>query len=175
MKTENKMNKWIIGQSLLLALGIAVGSIGSAQAAHKGSEHSQGNNGKGPQFSLDVEAFCGNPVAVEYDMDYNILNIFEENVAVRLTDVSDDNGPEGAIVGNLTIVCTAAVKAGRGKPNDVTFTTISIDDPGFGVINASCPLDALPDGATEWKATATATGGDVRLDVGDTCMETEIN
>ena len=157
----------------LLASTLVIAACGSDGGG--GQDVQVADKGKCPQVSLDVEAFCGNPVAVEYDMYDNVLNTFEQNVAVRLTDVSDDNGPEGAIVGNLTIVCTAAVKAGRGKPNDVTFTTISIDDPGFGVINASCTLDALPDGATEWKATATATGGDVRLDVGDTCMETEIN
>jgi hypothetical protein len=157
----------------LLASTLVIAACGSDGGG--GEDVQVADKGKGPQLSIDVEAFCGDPMAMEYEMYGEVMNTITENVAVRLTDVSDDNGPEGAIVGNLTIVCTAAVKAGRGKPNDVTFTTISIDDPGFGVINASCPLDALPDGATEWKATATATGGDVRLDVGDTCMETEIN
>jgi hypothetical protein len=147
------MKKWVIGQSLVLAMGIA----GVAHA--------------GPQFSLDVETFCGDPVAAEYDADGILLQHFEENVAVRLTDVSDDNGPVGAAVGLLTIECTAAVKMGRGKPAQVNFGTISLPDPGFGVIDATCPLGNLPEGATEWKARATASDGDVRRPVSDSCEE----
>ena len=126
---------------------------------------------KGPQFSIDIEAFCGDPVAVEKDMDGNVLNTFNQNVAVRLTDVSDDNGPDGAAVGVVTVNCTAAVKLSRGKSDQVNFGTIELPDPGFGVIDATCPLGNLPNGATEWKATAAASGGDVRRDVSDTCEE----
>ena len=172
MKTSNTMKKWVIGQSLVLALGVAVGSIGSAQATHKGDQH-----GKGPQFSLDTEAFCGDPVAMVpiYDAEGAIIGYEEDvhtNVAVRLTDVSDDNGPEGAAVGLLTIECLAPVKqGGRGKPSQVEFATIEIEDPGFGIIEASCPLGSLPGGATEWKARATASDGDVRRPVSDNCEE----
>lgn len=153
MKTSNTMKKWVIGQSLVLALGAA------------GAVHA------GPKFSLDVESFCGDPMAVEYDADGIPLNTFNENVAVRLTDVSDDNGPADPEVGLLTIECTAAVKLGRGKPKQVNFATIELPYPGFGVIDATCPLGHLPDGATEWKARATASDGNVRRPVSDNCEE----
>ena len=156
----------------LLASALVIAACGSSGGDDAAAEVA----GKGPQFSLEVEAFCGNPAMVPiYDADGTVIIGYEDptdtNVAVRLTDVSDDNGPEGAIVGNLTIECTAAVKNGRGKPDDVPFASISIDDPGFGIIEATCPLGSLPEGATEWKASATASGGDVRRVVMDTCDE----
>jgi hypothetical protein len=126
---------------------------------------------RGPKFSLVVEAFSGDPVAVRLDEDGNVIEVFDENVAVRLTDVSDDNGPTDPQVGLLTVECLAAVKMGREKPAQVNFATILIPDPGFGVIDATCPLGSLPAGATEWKATATASGGDLRRPVSDTCEE----
>jgi hypothetical protein len=131
-------------------------------------------NARGPQFSLDVEAFCGDPQAQEFDEDGILINTFDENVAVRLTDVSDDNGPADPQIGLLTIECLAAVKQGRGKPAQVGFASIDIPDPGFGVIDATCPLGSLPVGATEWKATATASGGDLRRPVSDTCEEVPV-
>jgi hypothetical protein len=131
-------------------------------------------NARGPQFSLDVEAFCGDPTAVRLDADGNVIEVFNQNVAVELTDVSDDNGPADPQIGNLNVSCTAAVKIGRGKPNQVEFGSIDIPDPGFGVIDATCPLGSLPVGATEWKATATASGGDLRRPVSDTCEEVPV-
>ena len=177
MKSRNTMKKWVIGQSLLLALGISVGSIGSAQAEHKDSHgNNGGNNGNGPQFSLDIETFCGVPNAMEIDMYGNVVNIFNDEVAVRLTDVSDDNGPADAEVGLLEVECIAAVKTGRGKPSQQSFSTQSIWYPDLGVsgqlvFDTSCPLDLLPEGATEWKVRATASGGDVRREVSDSCEE----
>jgi hypothetical protein len=153
MKTSNTVKKWVICQSLVLALGVA------------GAVHA------GPKFSLDIEAFCGDPNAEELDMYGNVVNTFDENVAVRLTDTSDDNGPADPQVGDLTIECLTPVKSGRGKPKQETFATILIPDPGFGVIDATCPLGSLPEGATEWKARATASGGDVRREVSDNCEE----
>lgn len=131
-------------------------------------------HGTGPQFSLDIEAFCGDPVAVELDEDGNVIQMFDENVAVRLTDVSDDNGPVDPQVELLTIECLAAVKMGRGKPAQVNFATILIPAPGFGVIDATCPLGSLPADADEWKARATASGGDLRRTVSDTCEEVPV-
>ena len=172
MKSRNMMKKWVIGQSLLLALGIAVASIGSAQAEHKGVNHGKGN---GPQFSFDIETFCGDPVAMVplYDEYGNVIgyDAATTNVAIRLTDASDDDGPAYDGVGLLTIECTGAVKTGRGKPSQVNFSTQLLDDPGFGVIETSCPLTQLPKGATEWKVRATASGGDVRRAVSDSCEE----
>ena len=118
----------------VLALLLAVTGLVSAPSA----------DARGPQFSLDVEAFCGDPVAVRLE------------------------------VGLLTIECLAAVKSGKGKPDQVNFATIQIPDPGFGVIDATCPLGSLPPGATEWKATATASDGDVRRPVSDTCEEVPV-
>ena len=146
------------------ALTLAMGVVGTSHAA---------------KFSLDAEAFCGDPAMVPtYDSDG--ITIIEhrpmsDNVAVRLTDVSDDNGPEGAEVGLLRIECLAAVKQGRGKPNQFNFATVDIPDPGFGVIEANCPLDSLPEGATEWKARATASEGDVRRPVSDNCDEIAVD
>ena len=91
------------------ALALAMGVVRSAHADHRSFPH-------GPKFSVDVETFCGDPYAVELDEDGEVLNTFNENVAVRVTDVSDDNGPADAEVGLLTIKCTAAVKQGRAKP-----------------------------------------------------------
>ncbi len=161
MKTSNTMKKWVIGQSLVLALGVA----GAVHADHKLGHSS------GPKLSIDIEAFCGDPKAVEYDANGIPVNTFNENVAVRLTDVSDDDGPVDAAVGEVTIECTAAVKMGRGKPAQVNFGTIVLPDPGFGIIDTTCPLGNLPGGATEWKARATASGGDVRRPVSDNCEE----
>lgn len=129
---------------------------------------------RGPKFGLDVEAFCGDPNAVELDASGNVVQVFAENVAVRLTDDSDDNGPAAPVVGLLTVECLAAVKQGRGRPAQVNFATILIPDPGFGVLDVTCPLGSLPDGATEWKATATASDGDVRRPVSDTCEEVPV-
>lgn len=130
----------------VLALLLAVTGLVSAPRADAGE----------PQFSLDVEAFCGSPYV---------------NVAVMLTDVSDDNGPADPQVGLLTIECLAAVKSGVGRPDQINFATIQIPDPGFGFIEVECPMGSLPPGATEWKATATASDGDVRRPVSDTCEE----
>jgi hypothetical protein len=157
MKSKNMMKKWVIGQSVVLAIGIA----GAADA--------------GPQFSFDGETFCGDPAMVPiYDVNGDVIGYEEgldENVAVRLTDVSDDNGPAGAAVGLLTIECLAPVKTSRGKPTQTNFATIELPDPGFGVIEATCPLGSLPIGVTEWKARATASEGDVRRPKSDTCEE----
>jgi hypothetical protein len=164
-KNFGKNNVWkTVTVAGVLALLLAVAGLVSAPSA----------DARGPKFSLDVEAFCGDPVAVEYDEDGNVINTFAENVAVRLTDVSDDNGPADPQIGLLTVECLAAVKMGRGKPTQVNFVTIEIPDPGFGVIDATCLLGSLPDGATEWKATATASGGDVRRAVSDTCEEVPV-
>jgi hypothetical protein len=149
------------------ALALAMGVVRSAHADHRSFPH-------GPKFSVDVETFCGDPYAVELDEDGEVLNTFNENVAVRVTDVSDDNGPADAEVGLLTIKCTAAVKQGRAKPAQVEFATIEIPEPGFGVIDATCPLGSLPAGATEWKARAEASGGDVRRPVSDNCEEVPV-
>jgi len=73
-------------------------------------------------------------------------------------------------VGLLTIECTAAVKTGRGKPIQVEFATIEIPAPGFGVIEANCPVGLLATG-TEWKVRATASGEDVTRAVSDSCEE----
>jgi hypothetical protein len=148
----------------VLALMLAVTGLVCAPSA----------DARGPQFSLDVEAFCGDPVAQEFDADGNVIETFNENVAVRLTDVSDDNGPADPQVGLLTVECLAAVKTGRGKPTQVNFATILIPDPGFGVIDALCPLGMLPLNATEWKATATVSGGDLRRPLSDTCEEVPV-
>jgi hypothetical protein len=159
--------------SLLLLLTLS-GCGGSGSDGEEGSDIVV----KGPQFSLDVETFCGDPAMVPiYDVDGAVIGYEEglgkhyENVAVRLTDVSDDNGPADPEVGLLKIECTAAVKDDRGKPTQTTFATILIPTPGFGVIETKCPLGSLPDGATEWKASATASDGDVRRDVFDYCEE----
>jgi hypothetical protein len=155
---------------VMLASALLVAACGSGGGGGDDEEAQVVSELKGPQFSLDVEAFCGDPVAIEYDIEG--INTFNNNVAVRLTDVSDDNGPADPEVGLLTIECTAAVKQPGGKkPDDRLFATIELPDPGFGLIDAICPLGSLPEGATEWKATATASGGDVRRDVFDICEE----
>lgn len=125
----------------------------------------------GPQFSIEVQASCGDPVALD---PLTLMSFGEYNVAVLLDDVSDDNGPVGAYIGYLEVACTAAVKEGRGKPNDVEFVTINVPDSGFGLIEVSCPVGQLPAGATEWKATATASGADVKRSKSDTCEEVPV-
>jgi hypothetical protein len=160
---------------VLLANALLVAACGSGGGDDDAQEVADRGRGNGPQFSLDIEAFCGDPVAIEYDEDMNPLGTFAQNVAVRLTDVSDDNGPAGADVGLVTIECLAAVKPeGGGKPDQVNFATILIPDPGFGITDATCPLGSLPAGATEWKASATASGGTVRRDVSDSCEEVPV-
>ncbi len=157
--------------SVMLASVLLVAACGSGGGGGDDDDVQVAAESKGPQFSLDVETFCGDPVAVEYDIDGIPVNTFNQNVAVRLTDVSDDNGPEDATVGEVTVNCMAAVKQGRGKPDQVIFETITLPDPGFGVIDATCSFGNLPEGATEWKATATVSGGDVRRVVSDNCEE----
>jgi hypothetical protein len=152
----------------VLALLLAVTGLVSAPSAD-----AREGRGRGPQFSLDVEAFCGDPVAVRLDEYGNVIETFDENVAVVLTDVSDDDGPADPQIDLLTVECLAAVKEGRGRPNQVSFATIEIPDPGFGVIDVTCPLGSLPNGATEWKARAVASGGDLRRDVSDNCEEVQ--
>ena len=164
IKHKNFGKKYVwktVAVSGVLALLLTIAWLVSATSADAG----------GPQFSLDVEAYCGDPNAVKLDEDGNLIETFNENVAVVLTDVSDDNGPADPQVGLLTVECLAAVKMGRGKPTQVSFATIEIPYPGFGVIDATCPLGSLPEGATEWKATATASGGDLRRSLSDTCEE----
>ena len=171
----NQMNRNYFNMTgkvcVMLASALVVAACGSGGGGGDDEDGQVVGELKGPQFSLDVETFCGDPVAVEYDIDGIPVNTFNQNVAVRLTDVSDDNGPEDAAVGKVTVECTAAVKRGRGKPAQVNFGTIMLPDPDIGVINATCPLDNLPEGATEWKARATASDGDVRRVVSDNCEE----
>lgn len=143
-------------RSVVVGIVLAIGVAGSVEA-------------RGPKLSVDVEAYCGDPVA----LDPVTGEAFGQNVGVVITDMSDDNGPVGPVVGNLTVTCTAAVKEGRGKPAQVVFATISMDDPGFGSIPIDCPLN-LPVGATEWKATATVSGGDLRRARSDRCEEVPV-
>lgn len=174
----NQMNRNYFNMTgrvcVMLASALVVAACGSGGGGGDDDVQVAGES-KGPQFSLDVETFCGDPVAVEYDIDGIPVNTFNQNVAVRLTDVSDDNGPADPEVGLLTIECTAAVKQPRGKkPDQVVFETITLPDPSFGVIDATCSFGNLPDGATEWKVSAIASGGDVRRDVSDNCEEVAV-
>ena len=161
-KNFGKKYVWkTVAVSGVLALLLTAAGLVSAPSA----------DAKGPQFSLDVEAFCGDPNAQRLDEDGNVIEDFPMNVAVVLTDVSDDNGPADPRVDDLTVDCLAAVKKGRGKPTQEVFWTHQIENPEFGLHNFDCPLDLLPEGATEWKATATASGGDLRRSLSDTCEE----
>jgi hypothetical protein len=90
------------------------------------------------------------------------------DVTVIVTDETNDDG--AADVGNVAVDCLASVKAGRGRPDQVSFHDHSIDDP-ISPIEVTCDLGQLPAGATEWRATATASGGNLRKSVSDTCDE----
>jgi hypothetical protein len=94
-------------------------------------------------------------------------------VTVTVTDETNDDG--AAVVGAVDIACQANVKAGRGKPQSVNFGNVNIPGPVFDLgvitIETSCPLGNLPAGANDWKATATASGGNLRKSVSDTCED----
>ena len=149
------------------ALSLAMGAVGTGHAAGKG---------KGPQFSIDVEVFCGDPTAKEYDMDGIEINDFGTNAAVRVTDVSNDNQVESPEVA-VDIMCLAAVKDGPGKPELVQFDgepfpSDSVE--GANVYTSDCDLTQLPPGATEWKVTALVTGEQLNRDKFDSCEEVAV-
>ena len=145
-------------RSVVVGIALAIGVAGSVEA-------------RGPQLSVDVDAYCGDPVAIDPATG---APFGDTNVAVVITDMSDDNGPEDAVVGKLTVTCTAAVKTGRGRPDQEVFWTTGGSDPGFGTINVTCPLEQLPEGATEWKATAEVSGGGLRRAKSDRCEEVPV-
>jgi hypothetical protein len=120
-------------------------------------------NAKGPKLSVDVEAFCSPSVAYPGD---------EGVVTVQLTDTSTGPAPSQE-VGSLDVVCLAAVKEGRGRPDQVEFDSGKLW-PELGVQAATCGLDLLPEGAHAWKAMVTASGGDLTRDRIDLCEEVPV-
>lgn len=152
------------------ALSLAMGIAGTAHAKHEGVAH--GKKDKSPQLSIDVETFCGDPLMVPA-LDENGEVIYEdgnivydvipgdENVAVRVTDVSgdfDDGSVPGAPELDIYVVCH---ERGPGKKQDT-----NPNSPGMTVFDEGVPLPStlfddvyvfecdVPAGATEWKATA---------------------
>jgi hypothetical protein len=148
--------------SVLGAVALAAGVVGVA-------------NAKGPKLSVDVEAFCGYPYAsypeIQEDGSVAMFEV-EGNVAIRMTDVSTGPAPN-KVVGSLDVVCLAAVKEGRGKPDQVEFDSGDLP-PEFGVQAFTCNLGLLPEGAYEWKAMVTASGGDLTRDRIDLCEEVPV-
>jgi hypothetical protein len=76
----------------------------------------------------------------------------------------------------LEVVCLAAVKEARGKPNQVEFDSSELDElePIFGVHAFTCDLGLLPEGAYEWNAMVTASGGDLTRERIDLCEEVPV-
>ena len=125
---------------------------------------------RGPQLSVDVDAYCGDSVVIDPAAE---AAFGYTNVAVVITDTSDDNGPDDAMVGLLEVTCTAAVKTGRSRPDQVEFDYRRVGPLGFGTFDFTCDLDRLADGATERQARATVSGGDLRARSGN-CEEVPV-
>ena len=153
------MNKYISYVGMMV---LAAGLSTSANAA---------------RLSVDVATYCGDPYAL--DEFGNTFSDTPTNVAVVLTNVSGDNGPDDPTLGNLTVTCEAKIKIqpeGRKKPTieTIKIPLTSINEPDFGLIELTCPVSQFGPNATEWKATAevTATGMRTRI---DRCEEVPIN
>jgi hypothetical protein len=151
---------------------LAMGLVGSPTA-----------DARGPKLSLELEVFCGYPYAVAIDpITFEEVKMGDLNVAVIVTDVSDDNGPSSNDVGatDVEVTCTAKVapESGHGKPDDYLFTTMSdlkLDD-GVGTVEVECPLGVgvLPLGAIEWKASVTVSNEGLTRDRSDSCEEVPV-
>ena len=181
MKSRNTMKKRVIVQSLLLTLGIAVGSFGSAQATHKGPEHgNNGNSGNTPQLSVDVAAYCGNPGDQVLDESGLVIHTFgyggeldDENVVVFFDDTSGDFDPENPPSfepTSLTVECLK--RTGKGKFG-YTPTTQTHGVTGFGKYEFKCSVDI--GSGDELTVTATAEGESLREPLSDTCEEVILN
>ena len=147
------------------ALSLAMGVAGTAHATHKGSEHGQG---KGPQFSVEVSAYCGNPGDVVYDIDgYTVLHTFDDdNLVIFLSNESDDSGPIKNAVDTLEIQCYEKTAKGKDGYTDLG-DTIEAPGAGFGKLERKCAAES----GTEIKATVTVVDADLRKSVSDTCDE----
>ena len=176
------------------ALSLAMGVVGTVHATHKGPEHGPGNSnkGKGPQLSIDVETFCGIPLRVpaldengEIKKDADGKIIYDEftgpeNVAVRVTNVSDDNELVDPQINSVHIMChTAKGKPGGSEnPREVFSDELINTDTYFGDYFYQCDFtdDRLSDDATEWKATAVVNfdKGGQATQVFDSCGEVPV-
>ncbi len=142
--------------NLVLHSAVLTGALAVALAV-SGMVNTASAQGRGGN-SIEVETLC----------------FPNGDVTVTVTDETGDNGGP-AVVGDVDIACLANVKAGKGKPNQVNFGNTNIPGPAFVggviVIQALCDLGNLPAGANEWFATATASGGNLKKSVSDTCED----
>ena len=145
------------------ALSLAMGVAGTAQATHKGgAEHGQGN-GKGPQLSINVETFCGDPLMVPAidengEVIYEDGNIVydviqgEDNVAVRVTNVSDDfddgSEPGAPEIASIAVVCHEKGNV-KNMRNVLDKPELSKQDGDLYLFECD-----VPGNVSEWKATA---------------------
>jgi ABC-type cobalt transport system substrate-binding protein len=184
MKSGNTMKKRVIGQSLMLALGIAVASVGSVHAAHKGFEHgngsNKGNSGNTPQLSVDVAAYCGNPGDQVLDESGAVIHTFgyggeldDENVVVFFDDTSGDFDPENPPSfepTSLEVECLKRTTKGKfgytptGQTHGVT---------GFGKYEFNCSVNI--ESGDELKVTVTAEGESLDESRSDNCEEVILN
>ena len=145
---------------LTAACALALGVAGTGQAAP--------GNGNGPQLSVDVSAYCGNPGEVVLDTDgYTVLHTFDDdNLVIFLSNESNDSGPIKDYVDALEVQCYE--KVGKGKAGyDELGDKIEVPGAGFGKLERKCAADP----GTEIKATVTVSDALLRKDASDTCEE----
>jgi hypothetical protein len=150
---------------LTVACALALGSVGSVYADHEGVNHGKG---KGPQFSVDVSAYCGNPDDIVYDTDgYTVLHTFDDdNLVIFLSNESDDSGPIKDEVAMLEIQCYEKVGKGRNGYDELG-DKITREPADFGKLVRNCPAES----GTEIKATVTVKDTALKKNVSDTCEE----
>ena len=152
----------------LLASALLVAACGSGGGGGDDDVQEVADKGRGPQFSVEVSAYCGNPGDVVLDTDgYTILHTFDEdNVVVFLSNESGDNGLVKDYVETLEIQCYEKTAQGKDGYTDLG-DTIELTGEGFGKLERKCAAES----GTEIKATVTVIDADLRKSVSDTCEE----
>ena len=168
----NQMNRNYFNRAgkvcALLASAFVVAACGSGSGGGDDSSEVVGKGGRGPQFSVDVSAYCGNPGEEVVDTDgYTVLHVFDDdNVVIFLSNESNDSGPIKDYVDTLEIQCYE--KVGKGQDGyDELGDKIEVPGADFGKLERKCAAEP----GTEIKATVTAEDAQLRKVLSDTCEE----
>ena len=157
-------------KAIVIGLAMAMGIVGAVDA---------GPRGKGPRVSIEVAAYCGDPVAVDVDGVP-----FGNNVGIVASDESGDAYPNPVVIQSVTVTCLAKLEGARGKnayfisgdAGDVVVSSSTVTNVAgsldFGRLESSCPMDV----GEEWKAEVSVTAVDVtdpdkKAIATDTCEE----